>query len=424
MSGLSNKQRTHWRVHWAKATVLALLLALALTAVASAQTASNVDGVWGNPTPATTWRFRWCYGPDSITGPAGVPTACSTSDPSIQSTSILDENQIRYGTPSPNTGLDTDRSGYGFNGNNDVGSIAADQPFFLGRFTHYNRPITVDSMSNVLTGIDLTVTLTGLKCDGGGDPTEGSTQAFTYNFTHEETPNAPASNPNGVCPYGDSTGNGCDDRVTVSQQPDTVFTCPEGPRTVQILGFFTNADCHLSYSGASSVNFVTGERQENPACLWARISAPDTPFAVTINTFEAQWVEDRVVVTWDTATEINNLGFNLYRSTAEGQVGELITAQMVPSQAPGSLQGYAYSFEDLNVTPGQVYWYTLEDLDLSGVATQHGPAVAVPQTPTAVTLAGLSADTAPQSLPVVGVLAMALVGLALALGWRRLARAA
>ena len=331
------------------------------------------------------------------------------AEPTSQAFSTTDENQFRYGT---STGYG--QSGYGFNGNNAVGSIASDVAFFLGRFTHYNFPINAN---NVLTGIPLAVTLTGLLCDAGSPPTEGSTQTFNYSFTHVETPNN--ANP---CPYGNSTGNGCDDRVTVSQQSNTVFNCPEGPRTVQILGFFTNANCHESYSGSPSVNFVTGERLTNSACLWARISAPDTPFAVTLNAFDAQWVENQVLVTWETVSEINNLGFNLYRSTAEDQVGELITAQMLPSQAPGSLQGYSYSFEDANVTPGQTYWYTLEDLDMSGLATQHGPAVAVPQTPTAVTLAGLSADAAPQSMPVVAVVAMALAGLAVGLGWRRSAR--
>lgn len=401
------------------AMILALILALGLASIASALTAGNVDGVWGSPTPSGTSSFRWCYGPDNPTGPAGAPTSgsCDTSDPTVQNASTTDENQFRYGSPASGSGS-ANRSGYGFNGNNNVGPVAANAPFFLGRFTHYNRPITAD---NALTGIDLTVTLTGLKCDDDSDPTEGSTQSFIYDFTHEETPNDPAGNPGGVCPYGDSTGNGCDDQVTVSQQPDTVFTCPEGPRTVQILGFFTNADCHLSYTGSPSTSFITGEGQENPACLWARISDPDTSLAVTLNAFEAQWAEDRVLVTWDTTSEINNLGFNLYRSQSPDQVGELVTAQMIPSQAPGSPQGFFYSFEDTGVTPGETYWYTLEDLDLFGTTTQHGPVSAVPQIPTAVTLSSLSAAGDP-GMPLVGfgLAALALVLMAgSVLVWRR-----
>lgn len=404
---------------WARRAVIVsatLILTLAFAAAAFALTAGNVDGVWGNPTPGNTSSFRWCYAPDTVNGPAGDPTGCSTSNAGIQNgpnSTLTDENQFRYGSPASGSGSGNgNRSGYGFNGNNNVGSITANQPFFLGRFTHYNRPITAD---NVLTGIGLAVTLTNLKCDDNSTPTEGGTQTFNYTFTHEETDND--ANP---CPYSDSTGNGCDDRVTVSQQSDTTFTCPEGERTVQILGFYTNANCHLSYSGSTSTSFITGEGQANPACLWARISDPSEPLAVSMASFDAQWSGDQVAVTWDTVSEIDNLGFNLYRSQSPDQVGELITTQMIPSQSPGSTQGFSYSFTDSAVTPGSTYWYTLTDLDAWGVETRHGPVSAEPQAPTAVTLASLAADTTPASpvLPALLALTLALAALAAGLVWR------
>ncbi len=404
--------------------VLSLVLAVGLFSVASALTAGNVDGVWGSPTPANTSDFRWCYAPDNPTGLGGAPTSCSTSNAGIQNppgSTLQDENQFRYGSPTGFFGTNANRSGYGFNGTNNVGPIAADQPFFLGRFTHYNRPITAN---NSLTGISLNVTLTGLLCDDNSVPTEGGTQSFVYSFTHEETPNNPPGYP-GSCPYGDSTGNGCDDRVTVSQQPDTVFTCPEGLRTVQILGFFTNANCHVSISGNPSTSFITGEDRDNSACLWARISDPETPFAVTLDSFEAQWVDESVQVTWHTTSELRNLGFNLYRSESPDELGELLTPQFIPSQAPGSPQGFFYAFEDSGVSPDVVYWYTLEDIDVSGFATQHGPVSAVPQIPTAVTLTGLAADATqtPWTLPLL-VSAALLAALAGGVAWKRVQRSA
>ncbi len=272
-----NNRQTHRRRRWAAALAFALVLALGLAAVASALTAGNVDGVWGSPTPSNTSSFRWCYAPDNTSGSAGAPTACSTSSAGIQNppdSTTTDENQWRYGTPSGFPNVDGNRSGYGFNGNNNVGSVAADVPFYLGRFTHYNNPITA---SNILTQIGLSITMDNLLCDDGSVPTQGGTQNFNYTFTHDETPNNPANNPGGVCPWGDSTGNGCDDKVTVSQQPSTTFTCPEGERTLQILGFIPGANCEQAYVPPVTNSFVTGERQTNPACLWARISDPSTP---------------------------------------------------------------------------------------------------------------------------------------------------
>lgn len=395
--------RHTWKRQVLKGLILAVVLTVVFAAVASALTAGNVDGVWGDPPGSNPQDFRWCYAPDVTNGPAGDPTSCSTSDQSIQNgpnSTLTDENQVRYGDPAVGSGS-ANRSGFGFNGNNSVGSILADQPFYLGRFTHYNRPIYADP---VLTDISLSVTLTGILCDNNQPPAEGSTQTFSYDFTLDETNNNPDNWPNDTCPYGmtvpyNNPNGGCDDRVTVSQQPDTVFTCSEGVRTVQILGFIPGDGCELAYNPPTSTAFVTAESSQNEACLWARISDPSNPLAVTLNSFAADWASDRVVVTWETATEIGNLGFNLYRSLSPHQTGALVNTAMIPSQAPGSPEGFVYSFEDTAVEPGQTYWYTLEDLSMSGTTTLHGPVAAVPQAPTAVRLGSLSADDAPAASP-------------------------
>ncbi|HSN75969.1 MAG TPA: hypothetical protein VL334_12915, partial [Anaerolineae bacterium] len=106
-------------------------------------------------------------------------------------------------------------------------------------------------------------------------------------------------------------------------------------------------------------------------------------------------------------------GFNLYRSA--GATGTLTLVASAPSQAPGSAQGFAYSFEDLDVQPGQTYWYTLEDVSLSGATALHGPVSATVQAPTAVTLTSLQAAPAALAIPAAAALA-GLAGLAAAAG--------
>lgn len=396
MSSKRPVPRRTTRLALALASVLVLVIVFA--GVVSALTAGNVDGVWGDPPGTNPQEFRWCYAPDNTGAPAGDPTSCSTSNAGIQNgpnSTLTDENQVRYGDPAVGSGS-ANRSGFGFNGNNSVGVVAADTPFYLGRFTHYNRPIYADP---VLTDISIDVTVGGILCDDNSVPAEGSTQTFTYDVTLEETNNNPDNWPNDTCPYGETVPynnpyGGCNDRVTISQVPDTEFTCPEGVRTVQILGFIPGADCHLAYNPPTSSAFVTAESSQNEACLWARISDPTTPLAVTLASFEATGQTDRVMITWETVSELQNAGFNLYRSANNYQVGERVNAELIPSQAPGSAQGSAYQFEDLDVTPGQTYWYSLEDVDLSGGTALHGPISATVLTPTAVTLGDLSAASA------------------------------
>ncbi len=126
----------------------------------------------------------------------------------------------------------------------------------------------------------------------------------------------------------------------------------------------------------------------------ALVMAPvGTPLGVMLADFQAEQVGDYVLVTWETVSELNNAGFNLYRGLlANGGDRELLT--FVPSQSPGSSQGASYTYSDTAVEAGQTYWYWLEDVDLTGRTTLHGPVSITLSVPTAVTLSGLSTDAA------------------------------
>ena len=143
------------------------------------------------------------------------------------------------------------------------------------------------------------------------------------------------------------------------------------------------------------------------------------PLAVTLASFSAQAQADRVLVAWETVSELENAGFNLYRS--DSPAGPQTLLAYVPSQAPGSAQGAAYSYEDGAVQPGQTWWYWLEDVSLSGATTLHGPVSATVQTPTAVTLNEMGAGPGPASatLPWAAILLTLMVALAGGLGVQR-----
>ncbi len=136
------------------------------------------------------------------------------------------------------------------------------------------------------------------------------------------------------------------------------------------------------------------------------------PLAATLNSFSAEAQGDHIAVNWETVSELDNIGFNLYRS--ESATGALNLLAFVPSQGPGSSQGFAYSYDDLDVQVGQTYWYWLEDISVSGVATQHGPVSATLLQPTAVTLGEWQAGPPQRALPA-AILALAVV-LTIALG--------
>ncbi|MFZ2359983.1 MAG: hypothetical protein WA040_11635, partial [Anaerolineae bacterium] len=126
---------------------------------------------------------------------------------------------------------------------------------------------------------------------------------------------------------------------------------------------------------------------------------PANPTAITLAEFSAAQQGDAVQVSWETVSELDNAGFNLYRSESAAGPQTLLT--YLPASSPGGTAGAAYAYEDrAGLTPGQSYYYWLEDVAISGATTLHGPVSVDFTAPTAVTLDGVAASPA-AALPAV-----------------------
>ena len=99
--------------------------------------------------------------------------------------------------------------------------------------------------------------------------------------------------------------------------------------------------------------------------------------AVTLMSFEASGVDGAVELAWRTGSELDNLGFHLYRSLSEAGPWTRLTPSLVPGLGSSAV-GQAYSFRDAGLVNGTRYYYRLEDVDAASKATSHGPVFAVP----------------------------------------------
>ncbi|MCS7222379.1 MAG: hypothetical protein RML36_04230 [Anaerolineae bacterium] len=88
----------------------------------------------------------------------------------------------------------------------------------------------------------------------------------------------------------------------------------------------------------------------------------------------------QVIVEWSTETEVNTIGFNLYRSESPEGPFIRVNDQLIPS-SPDPLVGGHYVYTDTQVVAGRTYYYELEDVEANGVSTRHGP-IAVTAQPT------------------------------------------
>jgi len=82
--------------------------------------------------------------------------------------------------------------------------------------------------------------------------------------------------------------------------------------------------------------------------------------------FSANALRDHILLTWETATEINNAGFEVQRSGADGQDFQKIGWVAGAGNAQTSS---FYSFKDFDVKVGQRYTYRLMQFDFDGTPT-------------------------------------------------------
>ncbi len=105
--------------------------------------------------------------------------------------------------------------------------------------------------------------------------------------------------------------------------------------------------------------------------LFAIRLRPATTTDVDLISFTGHDTPDQqVTLNWETAVEVNNYGFNLYRSDTDQFPGGSPIG-FVSSDANGS-SGATYQYEDTVPNYGEWY-YWLEDIDTKEGATLHGP---------------------------------------------------
>ena len=88
--------------------------------------------------------------------------------------------------------------------------------------------------------------------------------------------------------------------------------------------------------------------------------------------FISQLQEERVLLRWKTALEIDTSGFHVWRKEKQSGSYEKVTETLIPAKGSPT-QGATYEFVDRNVEPGKTYYYKLEEIDTLGNRSFHGP---------------------------------------------------
>ncbi|MDD3051500.1 MAG: FlgD immunoglobulin-like domain containing protein [Candidatus Cloacimonetes bacterium] len=124
--------------------------------------------------------------------------------------------------------------------------------------------------------------------------------------------------------------------------------------------------------GAQHVSFdwsFTGARETTEFV----INNGDSTLPVTLSSFDyAVTAENFVSINWETSSETNALGFNVYRSVEQIIPETSLNYGMIPATGASS-QGAVYNYLDTNAQQKTTYYYWLESLDNDLTSNFFGP---------------------------------------------------
>lgn len=138
------------------------------------------------------------------------------------------------------------------------------------------------------------------------------------------------------------------------------------------------------------------------------VISPDSPTVVELEWFSATaQANGNVLIEWETSSEINHAGFNVYRRIANSRdAWSQVNGSLIASTGTQA-QGAVYQFVDTTVNAG-TWEYLLEDVETDGDKFQHTDFIATvtAEVPTAVSLADFGA--APSTITILVLLGLIL----------------
>ena len=127
-----------------------------------------------------------------------------------------------------------------------------------------------------------------------------------------------------------------------------------------VFGFALVVSAGCASAAGDSSESGEGEPAESPA---AREEPADEPVANTLK--------------WTTASEVDNFGFDIYRSLNEDGPFDRITDDPLPG-AGTTDEPQNYVFVDSEIDPTKDYYYYIESISLGGVREVFSPVIRSP----------------------------------------------
>ena len=150
-------------------------------------------------------------------------------------------------------------------------------------------------------------------------------------------------------------------------------------RTWSGSGTFTLVNIAPTYQTSSSLSATcygcTGASSNGTGSIWPRSGTSSCtgapPTLVTFHSFMATPQNPGVLLQWRSGREVANLGYHIYRDGVRITSSPVAGSALLAGPETVLTSGNAYTWFDADGTSGSRY--EIEDLDLNGTKTMHGP---------------------------------------------------
>jgi len=127
---------------------------------------------------------------------------------------------------------------------------------------------------------------------------------------------------------------------------------------------WTNVTSEFAHNTTNRTFSKTGEADFSEFSIG---DGGDNSLPVELSSFTATSDCGKVILNWATGSEVNNVGFSVYRSETEnGAYGKVAWLEGAGSTAIG----VDYEYVDRSAQSGRTYYYYLEDVDIQGVRSR------------------------------------------------------
>jgi hypothetical protein len=277
-------------------------------------TGADVDGAW-------------------LFSMGSTPNPLPTTDP-INVTPTYDPKYTGFGDV-----LNTGGYLHTYNGALYFGSLVTNLSLYYS-----NSPDGADIWKGTGQGVNLTWTL--VNDDGFGDTTVLQFQSFT-DYGNTMYVAAATVNPSDF--HGQEPVNYTGAKIYRLQVPVTTTT------TTALVTTTSTAPTTTTIAPVTTTTTI------------------EQPTLIDLVRFEAKGKLKRIFLKWETASEIDTAGFNIYRAASADGEYKKINGALIPAKG-NATEGAAYRYVDW-ATDDITYYYQLKDVDMSGLETMQQPTV-------------------------------------------------